>query len=265
MKRRRAAHVATPVRPGVARHTQEILGSLARVLAMSGESPRLLAAEFAKICRGVSVPRLAQKLVAASSLEHGHAISHWYSDPDYLDANGLPKALPLRGDPSITQLVTRHMPQADPAAVLATLRRLGALSKEGRRFRPVSRHVLMGRQREEKISLLVYVLGGMLRTIEHNASCGPHERLPDRIAINPRFPVRHLPAYYVRLRKHSTELLRHADASMYSKARRVRREPTTQLGVIIMALEDPLVTGEAANAASRMRRDSRAARGGRRR
>jgi len=51
---------------------------------MSGESPGALAAEFAQICRALSVPKLTEELAAGSSIDHGHAISHWYSDPDFL-------------------------------------------------------------------------------------------------------------------------------------------------------------------------------------
>jgi len=261
MRRAKAARLAS--RPGsrVARHTQEILGSLARILAMSGEAPNALAEEFGEICRAVRVPKPPRPLAPASDFDHGHAISHWYRDPDFLDASGLPRALPFSGDRSITALVSRFLPRADPAAVLATLLKLGVVRQEGRRYRPVGRFISFGREREETIFFLFNVLRGILRTIEHNASCELKDRLPDRSAFNPRFPVRDLPAFYVRLRRYSTEFLRHADSAMYSKERRGRREPTTHLGVSVIAFEDPLVTGHTAR---RKGRASRAARGGRR-
>jgi len=265
MRRAKGARVASHPRPRIAPHTREVLGSLARILAMSGELPEALAEEFGQICRAVSVPKPPKQTPATSSIEHGHAISHWYSDPDFLEPSGLPRALPLSGDRSLTELVSRFLPGADPAAVLATLVKLGAVRQEGRRYRPVGRFVSQGRHREQAIFFLGTVLRGILRTIEHNLSCEPRHRLLDRTAINPRFPVRDLPAFHIRLRKDSTELLRYADSAMHSKERRGRREPTTRLGVTVIAFEDPLVTGHRTGAGRRSRRASRATRRGRRR
>ena len=263
MRRASAARVSS--RPPVARHAHEILESLARVLVMSGEAPRALAAEFAKICRRVSVPKLAEEPPTSSTLDHGHAISHWYSDPDFLDEKGSPRALPFSGDRSITELVRRLEPRADPAAVLATLRKLRAVRREGHRYRPVGRYVSLSHSRKEMISFLVSALRGIVHTIEHNATSERKDRLLDRAAINPRFPVRDLPAFYVRLGKHSSDLLRKADSAMHSKERRGTREPTIRLGVMVVAFEDPLVTGRTASLASRRRGTSRPARRGRRR
>ena len=259
---RRASATRRASRPRVAQHTQDILESLARVLTMSGEAPKALANEFAEICRVVRVPKLTEELAAGSSIDHGHAISHWYSDPEFLDERGLPRALPFSGERSITQLVRRLEPQADPAAVLATLRKLRAVRRVGHRYRPAGRFVSHGHTRKEAIFFLVNVLRGILRTIEHNASSDPKDRLLDRAAINPRFPVRELPVFYGRLRRHTAELLRHADSAMHSKERRRTREATTRLGVMVVAFEDPLVTGRAARVARRGKGRSR--RGGRR-
>jgi hypothetical protein len=55
-----------------------------------------------------------------------------------------------------------------------------------------------------------------------------------------------LSGFHARLSKHSTAFLKAVDADMQRKEVRRSGEPTTQLGVVVFAFEDPLMTGETA-------------------
>jgi len=230
-------------RTGVRRPTREILSRLARVLAMGGEDPEVLAREFAHICGRVRV-RPVSKDDATSRMDHGQVIARWYSEPEYVDRAGIPRALPYSGSRhSLSTLIARVLPEADPLTVLRHLKELGALRAHGRLYRPTDDFVSFGHRRELLIPWLLNVLGGLLRTVEHNATCRPKDRIPDRIALNPRFPVEALPKFYARLRKRGTDFLRDADLDMQRRERGGVRTPRIRLGVTVFAFEDPLVSG----------------------
>ncbi len=225
------------------RATREILSRLVRVLAMGGEDPRALAREFEAVCERVRVRPIAKE-DATERLEHGQVIARWYSEPEYVDHAGNPRALPFSGlRHSLSSLIARVLPEADPLAVLKDLKELGAVRVRGRLYRPTD-DVITFRRREHLIPWLLTILAGSLRTIEHNATCHPRDRIPDRIAHNPRFPVDQLPKFYARLRKRSTDFLRERDREMQRQEMRGGRSPRTRLAVTVLAFEGPVGSGK---------------------
>lgn len=227
-------------RSRVRRPTREILSRLVRVLAMGGEDPRSLAQEFERVCEHVRARPIAKK-DATRSLEHGQVIARWYSEPEYVDEVGHPRALPFSGSRhSLSALIARVLPQADPLSVLEDLKELKAVRVQGRLYRPTD-DVITFRRRDQLIPWLLTLLSGTLRTIEHNATCRPEDRIPDRIAHNPRFPVDQLPKYYAHLRKRCTGFLRERDREMQRLERRGGSSPRTRLAVTVLAFEGPMV------------------------
>jgi hypothetical protein len=227
--------------------TPEVLTRLARILVAGGESPGTLEREFARICRRIRPNNRVRPRAAGSPLEYAHVLSHWYSNPEYLDSAGMPRPLSKSGrDPSLTSLIGKVLPQAKPSAVISSLRRLGAVRRVNHQYRPTGHYVYFGQQREDAAAWLLTVLAGVLSSVEHNAYSRARSRLLGRAAINPYFPVRALPGFHARLLKHSNAFLKAADADMQRKELLRHAAPTTQLGVAVFAFEDPLVTGEAA-------------------
>jgi hypothetical protein len=225
--------------------TPEVLERIARLLVGGGESPETLSRRFAAACHRVRPHRNLRRRTAAAPLEYAHVISRWYSDPEYLDSSGVPRPLPLSGRRlSLTSLVAKALPRAKASEVASTLERLGAVRQENRRYRPTERYVYFGQQQEDTVAWLLTVLPGVLSSVEHNAYTRASSRLLGRAAINPYFPVRDLPRFHVRLSKHSIAFLKAVDGDMQRKELRRRTEPTTQLGVVVIAYEDPLVTGQ---------------------
>ena len=244
MRRANAAHKSPQPRSADPAYTREIFTSLVRILLMSGETRETLIREFAQVCRTTTAPPLSPAQALSPELDYAHVISHWYSRPEYVDTNGLPRPLPLTGrGPSLTRLIDHVLPHARPAVVLESLEKLGAVREESGWYRPTGQYVSFGQQHEDAMRWLLTVLRGVLHAIEHNASSEPADRIPGRAAINPRFPVSAVASFYARLREHIAEFLWNADLDMHLKEAKTPDEPTTQLGVVVLGFEDPLVTG----------------------
>jgi len=92
----------------------------------------------------------------------------------------------------------------------------------------------LSEQREEGLEWLLTVLRAVISTTAHNITCLPGERLLR--ALGGESQVSHQ-----RTRRHSCQLLkggavflRDVDAMMHREEQRSRREPTTQLGVVLL-------------------------------
>jgi hypothetical protein len=101
----------------------------------------------------------------------------------------------------------------------------------------------LSEQREEGLEWLLTVLRAFISTTAHNITCLPGERLLARSAVNPKFPTSALADIHAQLLKGGAVFLRDVDAMMHREEQRSSREPTTQLGVVLFAFEDPLTTG----------------------
>jgi hypothetical protein len=88
---------------------------------------------------------------------------------------------------------------------------------------------------------------GMLRTLEHNVSrAGASNRILQRVAVNPRFPVRALPTFHRWLKGFATKFLWDADGNMRRREWDLMPGRKIRLGVGVFAFEDPLITGTGA-------------------
>jgi len=223
----------------------DVLGHIARLLVMNGESPRDLEYAFAGICRDLKVDPLYRGRSGRRVIGFSHVISRWHLEPRYLDASGEPRALRFSGgSPSLKGLISRIHPGVDPREVLESLMRRGALSVKAGVYRPTGRVVLFGKDSPDMAAWQVSVVRGLLQTLEHNATSKPADRLPARIAINPHFPRAALPAMYDRMRRSGTKLLHDADNDMQRQEVKDGSAQTTALGIAVFAFEEPLVTGQ---------------------
>jgi len=259
MRRANTARVRSEPRSAQLPCTSELLASLARILITAGEHPEAMNREFTRICRLLKPLVGARGNLRSSRLNDAHVISHWYSDPAYLHENGTPRPLPLSGaSRSLKRLIAQVLPHATPEAVVASLEDLGAVREEGGRYRPTGRYVSFADQREDTIFWLLTALQGVLQTIEHNAAAEPADRMVGRAAINPRFPVRALPLFHAGLRNHVGEFLKNVDGEMQRKEVLSAGEPTTELGVVVLAFENPQVTGRERAPKTQARKKARA-------
>jgi len=228
-----------------------------RVLARCGCDPRALEREVAEACRRIPLSWLSRADLK-DSLDPGHVMTLWFSDPAYLDSRGDPRALPLRGAPvSIEALAQRIDPNLDVRYVLRYLEHGGALRRSKGRYLPKDR-VLIFRGRE-RMTPFLRGLFGLLRTLEHNSGRKGHSPgWLELISGNPRFPVSAVRSFEERLRVLVNRLLLKLDADMHRCERSARKgEPTVRIGVGIYQFEEGPTPRAAPRRRPRVRRGGR--------
>jgi hypothetical protein len=183
-----------------------------------------------------------------------HVIARWHADEQYVDADGRPVPLPLEGPtPSLKDLISRVLPDIDPARAIQWFKELAAIRPQGKRFLPTETYLAFNRLPAAAWTHGLTAVLGMLRTVEHNISAAPEARLLERIAINPRFPVRALPQFHRDAKRQAGEILWRFDDAMRRTEIRLKGEPVTRLCIGLYAFEDPLVTGKGRGANRRRR------------
>jgi hypothetical protein len=240
-------------------YSHELLTLMARVLTLTGHSPRKFATQFQSICRRLAEPKHPCDPFSLHAVwDLPHVMARWHSDPQYLDSRGAPLALPLKGPgPSVTSLIERVLPHADTEAVVEALRQVDGIRRKGGRYRPTGRQLALQHQRVIGWLHGLTMLLGLLRTVEHNIAHPEGATLLERAAINPRFPVQYLPEMHQRFKDRAATFLWQADGEMRKRERPSDPGDAVRLGVGIFAFEDPMTTGRAGltrrSAASRAR------------
>jgi hypothetical protein len=192
------------------------LEPLARILNVSGCHPRDLQREFVSICRQLPIPKRAWEPMRPSHVaDLSHVLARWHADEQYVDPEGRPVPLPLEGpEPSLKGLVSRVLPGMDAAQAIQWLTELKGIRREGRRYFPTDKYLAFNRLPAAAWAHGLAAVLGMLRTVEHNVSAPPQKRLLERIAINPRFPVRALPRFHRELKRQAGEIVWRFDSDM---------------------------------------------------
>jgi len=209
-----------------------------RVLAHCGCKPQAIEYEATKACRRIPVAWLSRADLR-DSLDPGHVMTLWFSDPACLDPQGNPRALPLRGSPlSLEALAHRIDPNLDIRYVVRYLERGGALRRSGNRYLPRDR-VLILRGRE-RMTPFLRGLFGLLKTLDHNRQCrGRSSGWVERFSINPHFPASAVRSFEKRLSMVVNRLLLKLDADMHRHERAARKgERTVRMGVGIYQFEE---------------------------
>lgn len=221
------------------------LEPLARILNVSGCHPRDLQREFVSICRELPNPKRSWEPMRSSHVaDLSHVLARWHADEQYVDPEGRPVPLPLAGpEPSLRGLVSRVLPGMDAAQAIQWLTELKGIRREGRRYFPTDKYLAFNRLPVAAWAHGLAAVLGMLRTVEHNVSAPPERRLLERMAINPRFPVRALPQFHRELKRQAGEIVWRFDSDMRREEARRKGEPVTRLCIGLYAFEDPVVTG----------------------
>jgi len=221
------------------------LEPLARILNVSGCHPRDLQREFVNICRDLPKPKRAWEPMRPGHVaDLSHVLARWHADEQYVDTEGRPVPLPLEGpEPSLKGLVSRVLPTLDSAQAIQWLTELKGIRREGKRYVPTDKYLAFNRLPVAAWAHGLAAVLGVLRTVEHNVSAPPQKRLLERMAINPRFPVRALPRFHRELKRQAGEVVWRFDSDMRREEARLKGEPVTRLCIGLYAFEDPLVTG----------------------
>jgi len=209
-----------------------------QVLARCGCAPQAIEGEVSKLCRQIPKSWL-HRADLRDSVDPGHLMTLWFSDPAYLDARGRPRPVPLRGPAlSIEDLAHRVDPKFDARYVVRYLMRGGGLKRIGARYVPNGR-VVIYRGRESETPFL-RGLFGLLRTLEHNSQrAGLAPGWLELSTRNPHFPVSAAEGFERRLRRRVNRFLVQIDADMHRReGARKQGERTVRMGVGVYQYED---------------------------
>lgn len=249
----------------------EAMERFLRVLVRRGASGRVIGRAFRRAW--LRVPRRAaneRRTVSQEMIDLPHVLTLWFVDPLYVDAQGRPLALPLRGPaPSIASLVQHVDPALNPKQVLACLIRVDAVRGVGSRYVPRSRAAEFRGTGAPQHAHNLRGLLGMLRTLEHNME--PKDKAPpwfEYVAENPRFPMSAREPFDARLREDAMTLLRAVDSRMLNHERKAKPgEPTVRMGVGVFRFEEEVLPDSGTTPRmrrSRLRRIRKKAQRGRR-
>jgi hypothetical protein len=209
---------------------EDILQLVARLLHANGVAPGTMQRVFGQACQ-----QLTNQPTAAPKRQHLRdlplVISEWYSNPEYLDADGQPSALPLNGKRSLATLIERTLGGPRVPDALRKLQRNGVIRRRGTRYLLTDRRILY--QDDDARSHGLEALRGLLRTLDRNLlDRDAPFRLFECIASNPTIPIDALARFDERVRSPAVEFLHSADTELTRLyGRRQPKEKTCRVGV----------------------------------
>jgi hypothetical protein len=226
---------------------RKALGHVVRILARCGSRPQDIESGVLEECEqiprhwAVQARRAEAHRARGEISDAGHVLTVWFSEAAYLDAEGRPRPLPLKGaSTSVAALVRSVDRTLDPRQVLTYLIRSGAVRRQGTRYVPRKRFLrLRGTQ---GYFHTLRTLNNMLETIQHNLH---HKRTEPALfeysVENARFPVSKLQQLHEYLKALGGETLSQVD--LHLRQRETMRhpgEPTVRVGLGFCVWRDPV-------------------------
>jgi len=221
---------------------EEVSAIVGEVDAWSRRQPRISATEGS-----------ARALQAAAELTQ-----HWSTDAEFLDAEGNPRILPLKGRMGSFEALRRRSGAFKTSAeALDVLARHGAAETDGKGVKLLSRIVIANWATPEARARAWMSCVAHLTTLNLNSSDRPkYEKRPERTAINRDFPVSALPALWDKVEEHGDAFLLVLDQFMreHAERARVRGEPTQAVGVGFMQFDVPQLAQDEPSTSHQKRR-----------
>jgi hypothetical protein len=199
------------------------------------------------------VKELAPEIAAAA-----HVLTLWFSDPRYLDENGSPRAIPVRGPPpSIETLSLRAAPTVNVQAVLRYLLRRTVLRATKLGYVPRSRVLYVRGSGNPHHWQGFRALVAMLGTLDHNAELQPSTPpWVELSTVNQHVPISEVSGFDQRQRERVNAMLVDTDKDLLACEGRAKLgEPTVSIGVGAYRFEEKVLSPE--RAASRRRARSK--------
>ena len=150
-----------------------------------------------------------------SELNPASGVLHqWYSDLDFLDAAGRPKAIPYAGTENSFESLVKSQPGDVPAGAVRTeLKRVGAIAEDAGGFlKPTSRFYLPTDLDERLILASTQSLHNLSSTLAHNIDSNRKDALRfERSVWSSRIASDAIPRFANLAREHSADLLKMLD------------------------------------------------------
>lgn len=248
----------------------EALERLVGLLARNGIEQPAIERALRRACDKHSRrKRTAQPGSVEAEYEASLVLAAWYTDLNYLDAEGRPLRLPLNGvDPSLNSLIERVGLSVSPREMARRLERFNAIRRVGQDYAPLRRakviHGAGSLASRETLRLVVR----LLRSLDQNRR---YERTgrPDEVNVvtaleGTEIPVRLRRLVKAQLTRDIQQFVREVESRMLRHERsRVDGEPLMHVGIGVFHFDDALPEAvHRARGRKRVRRETPAAVGG---
>lgn len=170
-------------------------------------------------------------------------LSGWHRDPDFTDAHGEPRRLPLADETNgFADLVRRYSGDIPANAILEELERVMAVTRTGEGMLEVRHRAYVPQGSDpESLRMLGSASHDLLSTLEHNLSRDEGSRpYFQRTVFNTRVDMRALPVFHRLVSQHGQQLLEVLDdwLERHEMAGDDTTRPVTRTGVGIYYFED---------------------------
>lgn len=206
-------------------HWQKTLDRFVRFLRLAGVPSAHITRQVTQSVRKYQRMR-RESIPPAHELAYPRVVAHWQDDNRFLDGRGRPRPLPYDGAGSSFQdLVQAALPEANPASVLAVLKRYRLVSQDTEGTIRLLRDAFLPRGPRLGYALyfILMSLQGLAETCYVNIRDNPPAKVPllQRYAYTEKFDMRYLRQYDKFLRTTGRAFLRLHDAWL-------RRHETTE-------------------------------------
>jgi hypothetical protein len=170
-------------------------------------------------------------------------LATWHRDPRFLDDDGKPRALPIKGSPSLTELLDLHLPQESRRGLPQRLAVEGAIRRAGQnRWLPSKRTLIVRSDSSSALLRLPGQIDSFLSTLLHNGQArGKSARRLERTVFIDRLPMELLAAFDQQTQRLGGQLIDEMDNWL------IRREATesqfstsARAGVSVFAFIAPI-------------------------
>jgi hypothetical protein len=220
-----------------ARHWPKTLDQLVWLLLRAGVTPeRLTQALGASLRKHRATRPLA--MPSPEVLEYSRVLTHWQTEPEYLDEHGNARSLKLAGrSPSFASLVRQALPGADVSLVMAILSRHGLVgrTRDGRVRMRATAFLPRGEQRAQFLAYTLSALEGIIDTCYSNLTTRDRQKQIgqlQRVVFAERFDMTRLAEYDAFLRDSAAAFLVKHDAWLKRREIRHTAAPNSGIGYV---------------------------------
>jgi hypothetical protein len=176
-------------------------------------------------------------------------ITGWVRDPQFLDAQGEPRDLFLKGQtPSFEQLVEKYSGDITARAILDELVRVGAVEKkDNNTVSLLSKGYVPKTSEAEKLEMLARHFTDLMTTGAHNITHSPQDARFQRQVSYSDLPQSVIDEFKAYSQEKSLELLIDFDRWLAEKKKNIppdENEPVNRVGIGIYFIEDEKEEGE---------------------
>lgn len=151
-------------------------------------------------------------------------LTGWAENDAFLDADGRPRELPIKGEtPSFADLVRLYSGDVPHRAILEELKRCEAVDLRGERVRLRQFAYFPSSGTDEELEVVATCATDLLRTMDHNVSPGSEERYPQCEAYSSLIPRDRVPEVRDRIRQRIRDTAREIQHYLYEVQDDVKR------------------------------------------